>query len=370
VLTKLDDLAFHQLPTTFDHAVSSDPRWFEHMVFFMVAKEGDLAIFTGNRTYLNTNVIESFAVVVHRGKQYNVRASRALRPEMDRAVGPLKLTVVEGLRSFELTLGKSEIPVEFSMVWQASGVPWEEPHHFRRHQGRVVDDHMRFNQVGTCAGHVVVERKRIELTHEQSFAARDHSWGIRAGIGGDSFGGAQFQFGAAHWMLLDIEGIGQGYFSCVEDRQGKPTRCQGTLGARYGVQQASRPITGYRHTLNFHPGTRLVRGGRVTVMTGDGESFQADVEAISRPVNEHGAGYQNGFADGRGIGVNRGALLVEGDIWDHTDLSVVVNLGPTQTTPNNRLFDHVVRLSVGNKIGYAIYVLFAPGLYEPYGFPA
>ena len=44
MLTPLDDTLCHQLPTTFDHVWTSDPRWFDRYWFAIYSKDGSVAI--------------------------------------------------------------------------------------------------------------------------------------------------------------------------------------------------------------------------------------------------------------------------------------------------------------------------------------
>ena len=78
MLTSLDDSLWHQLPTTFDHVGTSDPRFFDRYWFAAYAPDGSAAVQITLGVYRNMNVLDGGAVVVHRGKQYNVRVSRSL----------------------------------------------------------------------------------------------------------------------------------------------------------------------------------------------------------------------------------------------------------------------------------------------------
>ena len=94
------------------------------------------------------------------------------------------------------------------------------------------------------------------------------------------------------------------------------------------------------------------------------------VSDVMPPLNEHGLGYQLGWADGLGHGVPRGASHVEHDVWDARDPAATINRGPTPTTPQNRLFDNLLRLedTASDSSGNALYVFFAKGGFAPYGF--
>ena len=44
MLTKLDDTLWHQLPTTFDHVWTSDPRFYDRYWFAIHSPDGRMAI--------------------------------------------------------------------------------------------------------------------------------------------------------------------------------------------------------------------------------------------------------------------------------------------------------------------------------------
>ena len=106
MLSPLDETLHHQLATTFDHAGTSDPRFFDRYWFAIYDPQGtEPAINTGMCTYLNMNVIDGYASMIDAGKQHNVRFSSALRPKLFAAdpnvsaTGPLSVTVLEPFRA-------------------------------------------------------------------------------------------------------------------------------------------------------------------------------------------------------------------------------------------------------------------------------
>jgi hypothetical protein len=81
MLSKQDDFIGHQLPTTFDHVMSSDPAWMERLWYTgHPVPGGDFIFDIGLGWHPNRNVMDGFAGVAFDGKQYNFRVSRRLRP--------------------------------------------------------------------------------------------------------------------------------------------------------------------------------------------------------------------------------------------------------------------------------------------------
>ena len=98
MLTPLDDTPWHQLPTTFDHVGTSDPRFFDRLWFAASDRHGGGALQFTLGVYQNMNVVDGGFVAVVDGRQHNLRVSRQLRPRYEVAAGPLRIDVVEPLR--------------------------------------------------------------------------------------------------------------------------------------------------------------------------------------------------------------------------------------------------------------------------------
>ncbi|HEX4015962.1 MAG TPA: hypothetical protein VHX15_04435, partial [Frankiaceae bacterium] len=189
MLSPLDETLHHQLPTTFDHAGTSDPRFFDRYWFAIYDPEGsEPAINTGMCTYLNMNVIDGYASMISDGKQHNVRVSSALRPALftgDPFVstsGPLQVSILEPFRRLRLQLESNESGLAFDMEWKAEIAPHEEIPSWSRLRGRVNQDYMRYNQSGSVDGWVELGGKRHEM--KNWWGGRDHSFGIRTDVAG------------------------------------------------------------------------------------------------------------------------------------------------------------------------------------------
>src|SRR5439155_22424543 len=80
MLTALDDSLWHQLPTTFDHVGTSDPRFFDRFWFACYEPSGAGAAQVTLGSYNNMNVLDGGVVAIRDGRQHNLRVSRSLRP--------------------------------------------------------------------------------------------------------------------------------------------------------------------------------------------------------------------------------------------------------------------------------------------------
>ena len=148
----MDDTLWHQLPTTFDHVGTSDPRFFDRYWFAASDPDGAGTLQFTLGAYQNMNVMDGGFVVIRDGRQHNVRVSRALRPRYEAACGPLRVEVVEPLERFRLFIEPGEHGVEGALEWSATLPAQEEAARFTRVRGRIVEEPRRFDQIVACDG--------------------------------------------------------------------------------------------------------------------------------------------------------------------------------------------------------------------------
>ena len=91
-----DEFLCHQTATTFDHVNTSAREWTERDIAHYHDNSGKYHLIHGFGLYPNRNVIDAFACLTIDGKtQYNVRASRELRPLRDEVkVGPFSYNIL------------------------------------------------------------------------------------------------------------------------------------------------------------------------------------------------------------------------------------------------------------------------------------
>src|SRR5260370_6802041 len=99
MLSQQDDFIGHQLPTTFDHVMSSDPTWMERLCYTGHPKPaGDVIFDIGLGWHPNRNVMDGFAGVTIAGKQHNFPAPRPFPPNpLTTATGPLPIPITDTL---------------------------------------------------------------------------------------------------------------------------------------------------------------------------------------------------------------------------------------------------------------------------------
>lgn len=341
MLTPLDDSPWHQLPTTFDHAGTSDPRFFDRLWFAASDRRGGGALQFTLGVYQNMNVVDGGFVVVSGGRQHNVRTSRQLRPTYDLAAGPLRIEVVEPFRHIHLSVVPNPGSVWGELDWAAEVPPQEERHHFKRTWGRVVEDYSRYDQIGRLSGVLAIDGSETSL--DSWWACRDHSWGVRERVGipepytgevarpAGSFFAFLFFSTSTHTGHVQATGLGGGEHFTAELRD--LADGSAVLGSRLAVDA----------TFVDDDRPRRVARATLTVAAEDGSTTVFDVEAQGPAVAMTGLGY-GGYDDGAGLGVYRGTDHVEADVWDVSHPARVVYPDGRTDRPVHRIQPvHVVQ---------------------------
>lgn len=344
MLTPMDDTLWHQLPTTFDHVGTSDPRFFDRYWFAASDPAGSGTLQFTLGAYSNMNVMDGGFVAIQNGVQHNLRVSRSLRPRFDTACGPMRVEMIEPLHRARLLVerGKHEIAAE--LEWKSILPAQEEIPRFTRVRGRIVEDSRRFDQIGECSGWIELKGARVEI--DRWWATRDHSWGVRERMGieepvtgappppsaGSLFSFLFFsteEFGG-HLQLAQFAGRPD-YFTCELTRRDDPD------AAPMHLNLASRAALAIDFSDDRSP-RRFRKVTYTALLSTDRETDREvvlEATALGSAVDMQGLGY-GGYDDARGLGVFRGDEHLEHDVWDVSHPSDVVR-GSEVARPIHRI---------------------------------
>ena len=336
MLTALDETLHHQAPLTFDHVNSTDHRFYDRQLMGGFEPNGEAAFLAGITTFKNMNVIEGFVMVQARSKrQYNVRFTKQLRPLFDNrnpVIGPLSLTIVEPFKELRYVLERGdEYPLAIDITYKAVLPPRLEDPHQSRMDGRLHTNYLRYNQLARMEGFVEVEGERFEVN--QWFGWRDHSWGVRPGVGGfEPMTGTAVGGGVASASRTEGKGLflfhagffnGQegGAIQVIEDGEGKRIYTEGGVHKADGSEVEVKEID---HKVVFKPGTRVFDTFDIDLKLADGDAWTLRAKAVGAPWVYRGGGFDSGFTDGKGQGVYRSRdLKIEVDEYDVSDAELV-----------------------------------------------
>jgi hypothetical protein len=338
MLTGLDDSLWHQIPSTFDHVGTSDPRFFDRYWFAAYEPTGLAALQFTLGVYNNMNVVDGGFVVVHDGRQHNLRVSRSLRPRFEAACGPMRVEVVEPLQRFRLVVEPGSHTVHGELEWRGVLPVEEEKPHFSRVRGRVAEEYQRFDQVGECSGWLDIGGTRVEV--DRWWTCRDHSWGVRQNMGvpepvtGPTPPPAQV--GSLFAFLFFSTDRIAGHVQVMERGEAR-VYLTGLVRDRSEAAPVDVHVRTADLSLDLHEGTRRFRTVTLTLELDDGRPLTLRCDGVGPSIAMPGLGYSGGYDDGRGLGVWRGDDHREADIWDVRHPSRVVLGDGTVTEPVHRI---------------------------------
>lgn len=342
-LTQLDEWPRHQTLDTFDVVSSDSERWSDGYWTCVGDPEGRCNLITALRWYPNTNVVDGYAIcALGDGRQYNLRVSRRMRPAIDDlSCGPLRMEILEGLRTFTFTCGPNDHAIEFDLRWEGVAPCFDETPGVRSYvDGRIARARSNFVQLGDVTGTITVDGRRFEVDHTWC-GARDHSWGVGDTGTGEHPGyaaptatmavkGAQLRnFGLRQWALVRFPTRAI-FYRIHLGADGRFSAFNTHVDPRFGVLDHDDPGYGYTSAkvedVQFVEGRRRVASVITSFTTAEGAVERFKATTVSAPAYMYGGGYWGGYADGLGRGVYRGELLVEGDVWDVSHPTIVRDL--------------------------------------------
>ena len=368
MLTKYDELFCHQTVSTFDRPETSAREWTERAWIAGYDTSGKFHFAGGFGYYPNRNIMDAFACFTVEGKtQYNVRASRELRPQIDQLkVGPFSYEVVEDLRKVRFALGENEHGLSFDVEIDGTMPPHEEEPQFQISRGRVKENIMRYVQVGRMSGWIKAEGKTYQIDKDKWLGVRDRSWGIR--IAGADFveTGTQpheiLAGGLYNWGCMQFDKWGAIYHlrETWDDKLGSTQiwHFSGGVLYPYGSQKEEVRLVSMEHDFEVRAELPQMKSGRVILNAIDGSKIEVSIRPLT--VSHMGAGGYACLFEGFIHGLWMGPYWIDGHKLDLTDPNVVREV--------SGYHGYGCEFRCGNEIGYGTTDLIIYGKYPKYGF--
>jgi hypothetical protein len=363
MLLRMDEFPYHQITQSFAAVQGSDPQWNDGHYVCVADLDGTVGLTSNLRLYQNNDVLDGFVCITHAGRQHNIRLSRRLRPDMDSfSVGPLRVDILEPMRTLRMVLDDNDYGIACDVTCHSRTVPNESVPEITRVDGRLLAERTTYELAGPVEGVVEVGGERIVLDPARASFFRNHSWGFMGSRGGPKLyaaprvGVPKRPPGLRQWVLYAM-GSHCGYFHCFDNPAGRRTMQRGN------VLHADRavPVVGVDHELEFFPGGRRLRAGRVTLTDADDVVRTFEIEDLGCWVYCQGGGYFGGFDDGLGQGVYRGDYHTEGETWDVSHPTSIGRADGSTFEQDHAWAENFTRLTQGDEVGLAHYecVVFA-----------
>ena len=361
-LTRFDELTCHQTVSTFDHPETSDRAWTEKIWCNVHDTKGRIVLATGFGVYPNRNVMDGYACVnVDNRRQHNLRVSRELRPRIDEvAVGPIRYEVTEPFRRIRVACGENTHDLSFELDFLGRFQPAEEEPQHKRSHGRVCVNTCRYAQLGRARGWIKVAGERYTVDEETFCAARDHSWGVRMGVGAPEQGVqaqdvADFTGMMINWIALQLPDKAITLY-LIERADGHVERLTGHVVGPEADRPAV-PIIAVDHDYKFHEHSARMRSGRLVLRCADGASYTIETRELTTMYLRGG-----GYLGCKGVthGLWMGPEWEDGEVWEVADRKVADQA--------HGLDDTVVEVRCGDEAGWGIVENLVLPPFPRYGF--
>jgi hypothetical protein len=324
-LLPADESFTHQVADTFAVVGTGDPSWTEKVCAMAAARDGSLQLGFGLGKYTNRNVLDAYAGISRGVEQLTVRASRRLAPDPEvTVIGPIRYEVVEPLRQIRFVLEPNDTqPIAFDWLFEAVVPPFMEDRTHTRSGYRVSAELVRYHQTGVCSGWVEVDGERTEMTPDTWVSTRDHSWGVRYGVGVPPTDmepsgipeGARFQFLWSPVLMERPDGSRYALFVEYNSVSGRGFLRKEAEGAIEHPHGRIEHIVDIEPDLSYADGNRRLLGGVLHCTMEDGSARDLTYEVLGDTGFHLGAGLYFGF-DGHFHGEWRGELHVDGERID------------------------------------------------------
>jgi hypothetical protein len=308
-LTAADDQLLHTAPAPFgrEEPDSCDPRFFERYWNIWHDDTGDLLLAVGGSVYPNLGRAESYAIANLHGDHRSVRAFRPLTADRsDLAVGPLRPTIVEGLRRWRHLLEPGEWGFSYDLTVT-------DTHHqdYAAAWGPEVAQGERHVTVG-FEGFCIVEGwvqhgdTLVEWRPGAAHGTRDRHWGLGRGVGGPTLnGGCSVRAGWKGGIWIDLGDVavwGKRVLYPFDDSRRESGR-----------------VVEIRRRLSFEPDTRVFTEGIVDLTLDDGRHRTLHLERLKDQTAYMRCAFYGG-TPGAGLhhGEYAGPARVE---WDRFDVT-------------------------------------------------
>lgn len=359
MLSPLDDLPVHQIAEPILAVGTSDRNFYDRYYFNLFCVDLDLFVTAGLGQYPNLGVVDGFVAVTHADRQHVLRASRELTGDRtDTSVGPISVTVIEGLRRLRLRANTDGAhgPVCLDVEWTPAIPAFLEARHVNRRGARLTTDTSRFAQTGHWEGQLDVAGEMFHVRPDRWWGGRDRSWGIRP-VGEPEPPGRRTADGPGGFLwLYSTMQFDDFTILCIvqEDRTGHRTLEQAVRIWPEGTGRPVEDLGPLTHELDFADGGRRVAHATMRFAAG----VVVEVEPVGASYLSLGTGY--GTEPDWRHGMYQGPLVVQHHAYDLTDPDVV--------TRTYGLVDTLARFELDGAVGHGLFENAVLGPNDRYGF--
>ncbi len=180
VLSPFDDYPIHPSADPIAHTASGDANHYDRYWFNGHQKNGAFYFGAAMAHYPVRGVIDAAFSLVRNGVEHSIFASGAMPTDRSTVIGPIRIEVVEPIRTIRYVVEPNEHSIACDLTFRATTVAVEEPRQKRlTPEGVLLTDHTRLTQWGTWEGTIVIDGDELRIDPTDVPGTRDRSWGVR-----------------------------------------------------------------------------------------------------------------------------------------------------------------------------------------------
>lgn len=362
MLTPFDDYPIHPGAEPIAHPATGDPNHYDRYWFNGVEREGRFFFGAAMGHYPVRGVIDAAFSVIWDGVEHSVFASGRMPWDRATRVGPIRVEVVEPLRTIRYVVEPNETGITADVTFTATTVAIEEPRQRIQREGLLVMDNTRLTQWGRWHGTITVDGTTIEVDQAQVRGTRDRSWGTRP-VGDPTPTNQPASMPQVFWLWAPLH---------FEDRCTHLALMEYANGQRWIEQSLVLPhlsgpdapvtgndaathLRGVRYQVRFQPGSCDIAAATLTAEDPDGSEVVIELETLYT-FRMRGIGYahpiwKHGSAHGE-LAVGRESIAL-GDF--------------DPRNPHDMHSQNIVRARWGDRIGVGVLEQIILGPHQPTG---
>lgn len=356
MLTPFDDYPIHPSADPIAHPASGDPNHYDRYWFNGQDVDGRFFIGGAMGHYPVRDVVDAAFSITIDGVQHSVFASGRMPRDRATTVGPVRIEVLEPLRTVRLSVDSSATGLGCTLAFGAKTAAIEEPRQTRRRDdGVLVMDHTRLTQWGRWSGEIHLDGTVIQVDPAKTVATRDRSWGIRP-VGAQAPSNKEFELPQIFWLWAPLHFEGFCTHMALHEHADGRRWLETAMRVPEGDQSvAPEAWTDLTHDIEWEPGTRQLRSATLRARDGAGALRVIEVERLST-FRMRGLGYLHphwghGSAHGQ-LEIGREDLVL--DAVDPLDLTALHH-------------QSVVRAHLDGEPGVGVVEQFVLGPHQPTG---
>ena len=274
--------------------------------------------------------------------------------------------MIEGLRSLRVICEPNEWGLAVDVTFRGTTEALAEPKSWTRVGTRVTQETYRLAQVGSYEGFIEIDGERYEVNPNRWGGARDHSWGVRHGVGEPEPRGIrskvspEMAMGFFHnWLPIQFDDH-MVKITIDNDHAGRRILEEAVRLYNLGDPREAEHLGRPEIDITYHPGTREIASAEVWFSGPGASDLRIKTTPLKTVYLKAGSGYMYDGYWGHGVW--------QGD--DEKVEGVITPVGePTERLGISFLNETLSRHETNDgRVGYGMHENLISGLYLPDGF--